>query len=220
MTRPTFRLYGYWRSSCSWRVRIALEMKGLEWTYEPVHLVKDGGEQHLESYRARNPLRQVPTLEVEHHGQTRRLTQSLAICRYLDSRFPEPPLVPADPWLGARAWQLAEIVNSGIQPLQNLDVLTRIKVTNIEPGRWARDFIEKGLTALERETAEVAGAHSVGDAPSIADVCLVPQLYNARRFGLDLDAFPTLVRVEKACLSLPAFTKTHPDLQPDAQTSA
>lgn len=217
MTQPTLRLYGYWRSSCSWRVRIALELKGLAWTYEPVHLVKDGGEQHLESYRQRNPLRQVPTLEVEENGETRHLTQSLAICRWLDARWPEAPLVPAEAWLGAKAWQLAEIVNSGIQPLQNLGVTSRIKVTNIDPEAWAADWIGRGLEALERESAETAGRFSVGDEPSIADLCLVPQLYNARRFEVDLTSFETLLRIEAACEYHPAFRKAHPDVQPDAQ---
>jgi maleylpyruvate isomerase len=221
MTRsqPVLRLYGYWRSSCSWRVRIALALKELHASYEPVHLVKDGGEQHLQSYRARNPLRQVPTLELEDDGITRWLTQSLAICLYLDARWPDPPLVPADPWLGARAWQLAEIVNSAIQPLQNLDVMKRIKVTNIDPNDWSRAFIERGLDALEREAADVAGRYSVGDSPSIADLCLVPQLYNARRFGIDVASYPTLARVDAACMEHHAFQKTHPDEQPDAQAS-
>lgn len=215
------RLYGYWRSSSTWRVRIALRHKGIAYDDRPVHLLREGGEQHSPEYRALNPMEEVPTLELEHQGAGRlRLGQSLAIIQYLEAVKPDPPLLPADPYLRARAWQLAEIVNSGVQPFQNASVLRRIKEDlRGDDLAWVRHFIGRGLRALEALATETAGTFLVGDAVSVADLCLVPQLYGARRFGVDLAPFPVLVRVEAACEALPAFADAHPDRQSDAPRS-
>lgn len=215
------RLYGYWRSSSTWRVRIALRHKGIAYDDRPVHLLREGGEQHSPEYRALNPMEEVPTLELEHQGAGRlRLGQSLAIIQYLEAVRPDPPLLPADPYLRARAWQLAEIVNSGVQPFQNASVLKRIKEDlRGDDLAWVRHFIGRGLRALEALATETAGTFLVGDAVSVADLCLVPQLYGARRFGVDLAPFPVLVRVEAACEALPAFADAHPDRQSDAPRS-
>jgi maleylpyruvate isomerase len=210
------KLYGYWRSSSAWRVRIALLYKQLPFENQPVHLVRDGGEQHSAAYKAINPMAEVPTLEFEAGGRLRRLTQSLAILRYLESVVPVPALVPSEPFAAARAWQLAEMVNAGTQPLQNAGVLRRVKELGGDEQAWARHFIARGLQALEAVAGETVGAFLVGDSASVADVCLIPQLYNARRFGVDLGACPTLVRVEARCLQDRAFVDSHPDQQPDA----
>jgi maleylpyruvate isomerase len=211
------KLFGYWRSSSAWRVRIALAHKGLPFETHPVHLVRDGGEQHSPAYRAINPMEEVPTLEVEEGGRPRRLSQSLAIIGYLERIAPSPALIPADPFAAARAWQLAEMVNAGIQPLQNSAVLQRVKnELRGDEQAWARHFIRRGLAALEALAPDTAGRFLVGDAVSVADVCLVPQLYNARRYGLDVGPYPTLLAVEKSCVGLPAFADSHPDRQPDA----
>jgi len=156
-------------------------------------------------------------LEWEEGGTTRRLTQSMAILDYLEQRFPAPPLLPADPFLRARARQLAEMVNSGIQPFQNLSTLGYIKSIGVDDRAWIQHFLPRGLTALEKAVQETAGKFCVGDAPSFADVYLVPQLYGARRFKIDLAPFPTLVRIDAACEALPAFQAAHPDRQPDAE---
>lgn len=207
-------LYGYWRSSCSWRVRIALAHKGLDVRHEAVHLVRDGGAQHRAAHRERNAARQVPVLEVD--GAP--IAQSMAILEYLEERWPEPPLLPADPLDRARARQLAELINSGIQPLQNLAVLQHVEVEHGAEARkaWGAYWIARGLAALEAQAERTAGRYCVGGTVSFADLCLVPQLYNARRFGLALHAYPTLLRVEAACNELPAFMAAHPDVQPDA----
>jgi len=217
------KLYGYWRSSSAWRVRIALAWKGITYVNQPVSLVKNGGEQHTPAFREKNPLGQVPVLELdpEADGTVRRLTQSMAILEYLEQLYPQPPLLPADPWPRARARQLAEMVNAGIQPLQNLALLQHVKaVLSGEPDVWVRHFVGKGLAALESVAAEAPGAFLVGDAPSFADLYLVPQLYSARRYGVDLGPFPTLTRVEAACAALPAFQAAHADVQPDAVPGA
>lgn len=207
------KLYSYWRSSASWRVRIALATKALAYEYVPVHLVKEGGEQHSESYRALNPMAQVPTLELD---DGRRLSQSLAIIEYLETMVPTPPLLPADPYLRARARQLAEVINAGIQPLQNLGVLRELETRGVDPKAWSQLYIGRGLDALEAAAATTAGRFLVGETPTIADVCLIPQLYNARRFGLEVTRWPLLARVEEACAQLPPFQMAHADRQPDA----
>lgn len=210
------KLYGYWRSSASWRVRIGLILKGAPWTYAPVHLVKDGGENKLPEHKARNPLGQLPVLEIPGPNGPEYLSQSLAILTWLDATFPEPPLLPADALHRARAWQLAEVVNSGIQPFQNLPMLARLKGWGQDEQAFVRHYNTEGLVAMEALAQQTAGRFLVGDAVSIADICLVPQLYTARRFQVDLSGMPTLLRVEQACLELPAFVESHPEKQPDA----
>lgn len=212
------RLYSYWRSSASWRVRIALGLKGVAYEYVPVHLVRDGGEQRSKDYAAKNPMQQVPTLEWEEGGVTRRLTQSLAICEYLDATVPRARLVPTDPYAAARTREMAEIINAGTQPLQNLSVMQKLKDLGpaVDVDAWCRHWIGRGLAALESKVAGGSSAFAVGDAPSLVDVCVVPQLYNARRFALEMAPYPTLLRIEQACEALPAFALAHPDRQPDA----
>lgn len=216
-TAPNLRLYGYWRSSSTWRVRIALDWKGLAYDYHPLALVKAGGGEHKsEAYTRINPMQEVPVLEFPHGGRLERLSQSLAIVDYLERLRPDPALIPADPLRAAQARQLAEIINAGTQPLQNHGVLVRVRELGGDEQVWARTFIERGLAALEQVAGGTAGKFLVGDAVSIADLCLIPQLFNARRYGASISAFGTLLRVENLCLSLPAFVDTHPDRQPDA----
>jgi maleylpyruvate isomerase len=213
----SLRLYGYWRSSCTWRVRIALAHKGLDYETVPVNLLE--GEQRAEGYTQRNPMRQVPTLEVEQQGTTRRLTQSMAILEWLEETWPEPALLPEDPFERARARQLAEMVNAGIQPLQNFSGLLRLEELGVDRKKWGHEWIARGMAALEREMAETAGQFAVGDRVTFADLCLIPQLFNARRFEVEVSVYPTLSRVEQACAELPAFQAAHADRQPDAPSS-
>lgn len=208
------KLYAYWRSSASWRTRIALHLKGLEVDIVPVNLLE--GAQKGDDHRARSPMAQVPVLELDDGTQ---LTQSLAIVRWLDQVRPAPPLVPRDPLQGARAWALAEVVNAGIQPLQNLTVLQRLAACGVDRKEWGATVIRDGLVALQSLAEPHAGQFLVGDAPSVADLCLVPQLYNARRFDVDLSDLSLLTRVEAHCEALDAFQRAHPDQQPDAVTS-
>jgi maleylpyruvate isomerase len=216
---PNARLYAYWRSSASWRVRIALNLKQIPFTVVPVHLVRNGGEQKSAENRERNPMAQVPTLEWDvPGGQTRRLTQSLAIVQLVDALCPGPALIPSDPFVRARAWEIAEIVNSGIQPLQNTGTLAAVRELGGDAAKFAHDAIEKGLHALERLVSEGhESSFCVGDAPCVADLCVVPQMYNARRFSVDLTPFPRLVAIDAACAKLSAFELSHPDVQPDAE---
>ncbi len=207
------KLHNYWRSSASWRVRIALELKNAPFDYVPVHLVDGGGWQYRDQYRTLNPMAQVPTLEL---GDDRSLSQSLAIIEYLEETIPSPALLPKDPYLRARARQLAEIVNAGIQPLQNLAVFTEVKRLGGDTKAWAQLFIDRGLRALEASAQKTTGTFLVGDSPTIADICLVPQLYNARRFEIELTPFPTLTRIEAECAKIDAFARAHADRQPDA----
>jgi maleylpyruvate isomerase len=211
------KLYGYWRSSASWRVRIGLELKGLSYDYVPVHLVEGGGQQHAEAHRRRNPLRQVPVLELESEGTTHLLGQSMAILEYLEETYPTPPLLPRDPFARARVRQIAESINSGIQPLQNLAVLQHVKSIGADDKAWAVHWIGRGMEAVEALVRASAGTFCVGDQPTFADACLVPQLYAMRRFGLEEEKFPTLLRIEQACAELPAFQRAHASAQPDAQ---
>jgi len=208
-------LYSYWRSSCSWRVRIGLALKGVDYQYRAVNLLE--GVQYGEEHRRRNPMSQVPVLEVEDSGKVHLLSQSMAILHWLEEAFPSPPLLPADPFGRARVRALAEHVNAGIQPYQNS-----------APQKWLRqrseglekDFVRHhltvGLSALEAAVRDGAGRFCHGDEPTLADVYLVPQMLGARRFGVDLAALPTLVRIDAACAGLEAFRKAEPERQPDA----
>jgi maleylpyruvate isomerase len=214
------KLSSYWRSSSAWRVRIGLAYKGIEHELVFVHLLRDGGEQRRDDFAEKNPMAQVPVLEVDGPRGVFRLTQSMAILEYLEEVKPEPPLFPKAPELRARARELAEIVNSGVQPLQNLRFLREMKALGVDPFPVTRGYIATGLAALERHALESRGAFLVGDAVSIADVYLVPQLYAARRFGVELEPYPTLLRVEKACEALPAFQKAHANAQPDFDPNA
>ena len=211
----TLRLHGYFRSSASWRVRIGLAYKGLAYEYVPVSLVAGGGEHRTEAYAQVNPLQAVPTLELD----GRRVSESLAILELLEELHPTPPLLPRDPFDRAAARRIAEAVNAGIQPLQNLRVLQKIsadfEADEAARKAWAGHFNAVGLAALERLVQETAGRYCVGDAVTVADVCLVPQLYGARRFGVDVAAFPTLLGIEERLVALEAFAGAHPSLQPD-----
>lgn len=210
------QLHGYWRSSAAWRVRIALACKGLEVEHVPVHLVRDGGDQHAPAYRRLHALGLVPALTVD--GRT--LTQSLAIVEWLDERYPAPPLLPRDPWLRARAREIALLVACDIHPLDNLRVLQYLTgtlgVDEAAKLAWYRHWLESGLAALEAMLAGSAGTCCIGDEPSIADLCLVPQLYNARRFDVNLTPYPTLVAIDAHCATLAPFQRAVPALQPDA----
>ncbi len=206
------KLYNYWRSSASWRVRIALAYKKVDYEYRAVNLLSH--DNRSDDYTALNPIGQVPTLVLD---DGRQLSQSLAILEYLEEIAPRPSLLPTDPYLRARARQLAEIVNSGIQPLQNLPLMARYSEHGIDAKKTIAGDIERGLSALQKVAQPIAGKFLVGDDVSFADICLVPQLNAARRFGLDVATWPLLTRVEEACNELPAFQVAHADHQPDAQ---
>ena len=211
------KLYGYFRSSAAYRVRIALGLKNLSYEYAAVHLRK--GEQGGSTYRALNPAQLVPTL-VDAGGA---FTQSLAIIEYLDERYPEPPLLPATPEARARVRAIAQAIACDIHPLDNLRVLRyllrTIGTTEEAKDAWYRHWIDVGLTALEARLASEpeTGEFCHGDTPTIADCCLVPQLANARRASIPVDAYPALTRIEARCNNLPAFAAAAPDRQPDAE---
>ncbi|WP_235961939.1 maleylacetoacetate isomerase [Falsiroseomonas selenitidurans] len=210
-------LQGYFRSSAAWRVRIALNLKGLAHEHGFRHLRR--GEQAMPDYLAKNPQGLVPVLEVPGQGV---LAQSLAILEWLEETQPGAKLLPADPWGRARVRALAGIIACDIHPIQNLRVLQYLKRAMGQEqaaiDAFARHWITRGLTAFETRLAEAeAGAFCHGDAPGLADACLVPQLGNARRFGADLAPFPRILRVEAACAALPAFAKAAPEAQPDAE---
>ncbi len=207
------KLYNYWRSTSSWRVRIALALKGVKYEYVSVHLLRDGGQQHAAAYTAQNPMEQVPALELD-DGTL--LHQSLAIIDYLDETYPTPPLLPKDAIARARVREAAEIINSGIQPLQNLGTLQRVKSLGADEKAWAQHYINHGFKALEAIAVAHGGKYVIGDAVSLADVLLIPQIYGARRFEADLTRCPKLVQIAERALGEQAFAQSHPDKQPDA----
>jgi maleylpyruvate isomerase len=212
-------LHNFWRSSASHRVRIGLGLKQLAFDYVAVDI--RNGEQHSDAYRAKNPMAQVPTLEITGDDGARiELTQSLPILEYLDERWPDPPILPRDPYLRARARALAEIVNAGIQPMQNTATLRGIKKLGGDDVAWVQPRIASGLAAFAKLADDTAGEFCVGDAPTIADICLVPQLVAARRYLVELgQGFDRLLAIEARCLALPGFANAMPECQPDAVTS-
>lgn len=213
------KLYTFFRSSASYRVRIALNLKGLDYEQSPIHLRRGGGEQLSAAYRAVNPQALVPALE--DNGKI--LTQSLAIIEYLDEIHPDPALLPRDPAERALVRSMAMIIACEVHPIQNLRVLNYVKKqygqSDEQVNRWAQHWIELGLTGLEQTIVAQAqpGDFCYGDSPTLADICLVPQLGNARRYGCDLTKYPAIVKVEKNCLALSAFANAAPEKQPDAE---
>jgi maleylpyruvate isomerase len=215
----TLTLHSYWRSSCSWRVRIALHLKGLPFTYRAVNLAE--GEQFEIPHRARNPMSTVPLLEVEEDGRVLRLAQSMAILEWLEERHPSPPLLPRDPAGRARVRAIAEDVNSSIQPYQNASTMKWLRERN--PGddlAFTSHFLARSMEGLEEVVSEGAGTFCHGDTVTLADLFVVPQLYGARRFDVDVAKFPTLLRVEAACALLEPFALAVPAAQPDAPPPA
>ncbi len=209
MTRPI--LHDYYRSSAAYRVRIALALKGVDYDHHIVNLAK--GDQKLAEFRATNPQGFIPCLEID--GLV--LTQSLAICDYLDARHDAVPFVPGDPADRAHVLALALTLACDIHPLNNLRILRyltgELGVEEAAKELWYRHWVMEGLAALEALAAPRSGMFLFGDTPTLADICLVPQLYNARRFNVALEPYPTLVRVDLACAAHPAFAAAHPDRQ-------
>ena len=217
MPAPSLILHHYWRSSASYRARIALNLKGLDYAIEPVHLLEDGGQQHAEAYRLINPQSLVPTLV--HDGNA--IGQSLAILEYLDGVFPVHPLLPVEPL--DRAWVrgIALYIASEGQPLMNLRVLQHLEhrhgFDNEAKSAWVRHWLAINFANVERQLAGSAltGAFAAGSAPGMAECCLVPHVFAAARFGLDMTPYPIVSRIVDNCLVLPAFVRAHPGRQPD-----
>jgi maleylacetoacetate isomerase len=211
-------LYTYFRSSASYRVRIALELKGLAYKAVPVHLVRDGGEQHAAAFATLNPAELVPVLV----DGALTLTQSLPIIEYLDEVHPAPALLPPDAAGRARVRAIAQTIACEIHPLNNLRVLQRLEASLGASAQtkndWYAHWVALGFTAIESMLSESAatGLYCHGDTPTLADCCLVPQIYNAERFGVSLAAYPTLRRIGQACLELPAIKQASPEAQVDA----
>jgi maleylpyruvate isomerase len=213
------KLYNYFRSSASFRVRIALALKGLDYEYASVHLLQAGGQQFAAEFTAMNPAALVPVLD----DDGTMLTQSLAIIEYLDETRPQPPLLPADAAGRARVRAIALTIACEIHPLNNLRVLGYLSktlgVSDEQRNAWYRHWVETGLATVEALLAgdSRTGYCCHGDTPTLADVCLVPQIFNAQRFKSRLDHVPTVMRIHEHCLTLPAFAKSVPALQPDAE---
>ncbi|MFW6077702.1 MAG: maleylacetoacetate isomerase [Hyphomicrobiales bacterium] len=210
------KLYGYFRSSAAYRVRIALNLKGVPHEHAFVHLLRDGGGQNSPEYRARNPQGLVPALELE-GGDV--LTQSLAIVEYLDEVYPDPPLLPDDSMARAEARSIAQAVACDIHPLNNLRVLQYLRHQMGQDKQavdaWYRHWVAAGFTGIEKMIG--ADGFCVGDRATLADVCLLPQIFNARRYDVDLEPYPRIRRVEEVCGAIPAFAEAHPARQPDAE---
>jgi maleylpyruvate isomerase len=210
------KLYSYFRSSAAYRVRIALNLKGLAYETVPIHLVKEGGHNRRPKFRAINPQMRVPAL-VAPTGDV--LIQSLAIIEYLDETHPEPPLLPKDPIARAQARAIAEIVACDIHPLNNIGSLRYLKrelhQEQAAIDLWYHHWVLTGFEAIEALVRP--GPYACGGAVTVADLCLVPQVYNARRLNVPLDKFPKIVAIDTACLALPAFDRARPENQPDAE---
>lgn len=208
-------LYNYFRSSTSYRIRIALHWKGLPFEYRPVHLLKDGGEQNKSQYRNLNPMGGVPTLQ--HKGRV--IAQTMAILEYLEECFPQKPLLPADLYERALVRQICENINSDIHPLGNLKVTqyltTQLGVSEEAKQQWLTHWITQGFSAVEEILEKTAGTYCVGNTVTAADVFLIPQVVTAQRFHISIDAFPHLKRIFEVCSTLPEFQAAHPGRQID-----
>jgi len=209
-------VYTYWRSSAAYRLRIALNLKGLSYDSVPVNLVRDGGEQLTQAFRAINPNAAVPAMRI---ADGTILTQSLAIIEYLEEQHPDPPLLPRDPILRARVRAAAQLIASDIHPINNLRVLRYLQdvlgLSQDDVVGWMRHWMRSGLAAYA-QLIDPDSRFSFGDAPSLADICLIPQLYNARRWELDMTGLEPLLDIEAACATILAFRHAAPECQPDA----
>lgn len=213
------KLYSYFRSSAAFRVRIALALKGLDYQLVPIHLVKNGGEQTSAAYQRINPQKLVPTLDDD--GLI--VAQSLSIIEYLEEKYPQIPLLPQDIKNRAFVRAIAQMIASDIHPLNNLRVLQyltgTLKIDDAQKQIWYAHWIDEGFKAIETLLTQSPAHHSAkfcfGDSPTLADCCLIPQVYNAKRFNCDLLAFPKIVTIYNHCMSLPAFIQAHPDNQSD-----
>ena len=210
------KLFGYWRSSAAYRVRIALNLKNLECEHVSVHLVKDGGEQHKADYKALNPNELVPTLV---DGDVR-LNQSMAILDYLEAKYPDVNLLPQEIADNARCRALALDIACDVHPLNNLRILQYLSgplaASDEQKTQWYHHWLHVGFTAFEQTLAETAGRYCYGDDITWADICLVPQVYNAERFNLDMSAYPKIVEIAERLRQLPAFAEAAPEAQADA----
>jgi len=216
----SLKLYGYWRSSATYRVRIALNLKGLEYEYIPVHLVKDGGQQHQDAYRQLNPASLVPTLVDDDEDII--LNQSLSIIEFIDERYREPcPLLPEHSLEKARVRALAQDIACDMQPLANLRVLNALRsqfdASDETVKSWVQNWTHKGFAGIESRLQTQAGKFCFDFDVSLADVCLVPQVYNAKRFSVDMAQYPLISKIADNCNALEAFNNALPENQPDAQ---
>ncbi len=215
----TLKLYNYFRSSTSYRVRIALHLKNLKFDYIPIHLLNNGGEQNAEDYRKINPLGGIPTLV----DGTQVISQSFAIIEYLDEAYPHTfQLMPSDPYLRAKIRQVCENINADIHPLQNLKVMQYLEkkhqYNQEQKAEWSRTWIEAGFTATEKILTATAKAYSFGDILTAADLFLIPQIFSAQRVDVDISKYPILFRINENCLKLEEFKKSHPSKQIDSPT--
>jgi maleylacetoacetate isomerase len=212
------KLYTFWRSTAAYRVRIVANLKAIPLEYAFVNLARDGGEHNQPAYRAVNPTGGVPSLETDAGAV---LTQSLAIIEYLDERFPQPPLLPGDALARARAREIALLVVADLHPLNTPRILKRLAAQFGADGaaqnEWIRIGLHEGFAGIEALLQRFGsdGRYCLGDAVTLADVCLVPQVFNAHRFDIDLTPYPLLAGIEAHCLTLPAFAAAHPNAQPD-----
>jgi len=209
-------LYNYFRSSASYRVRIALNIKGLDYDYKPVHLLNNGGEQHLEPFKSKNPMRQVPSLGYQ--GMV--INQSMAIIIFLEDNFPEPSLFGDNLYEKAKIIEFCEIINSGIQGFQNLSILqyldNNLKLSPEQKKEWLNNWIHKGLESLESMVSEGSQFFAL-EQMTAAECFLIPQLFSSRRVGIDLDKYPKLLAIEENCQELAPIISAHPKNQPDSQ---
>lgn len=205
ITKPL--LYSFWRSSCSYRVRIALSLKGIEYDVKSINLLKREGEKS--DFRKINPTGYIPTLKIDDHT----LFESMAILHYLEETRPDPPLLPSNPDKRAKVRAICEIINAGIQPLQNIGVVNNFVQEKQE--EWAQKWINRGFESLETILQDTAGKYTFGDHITMADCFLVPQVYNARRFQVDLCPYPHILEIDRTLGSHPAFRAAHPSTQPE-----